>query len=283
MSIIVQEKVFPKKRMKINGLKCCVYGAGITTLSLLLWIIFYILVKGIPYLHKDLFSWVYTSENVSLLPALVNTCYLVIGVLLIAVPIGIASAIYLQEYVKTSNRFVVWIRRTTETLASIPSIVYGLFGSLFFVAACKMSNSLLAGICTLAMMVLPLVIESTQNALREVPNSYREASYALGAGKLRTIVTIVLPSAMNGILAGIILAIGRVVSESAALIYTAGTVPVIAKNLFSSTRTLSVHMYLLSSEGLYTNQAYATAVVLLVVVLMINLLSTWISRKLEKR
>ena len=287
MSVMVEKLVVKKRKnkklLKSKLLQAMVYGAGIVTLGILLWMVIYILMKGIPYISKDLFAWVYTSENVSLMPALINTCLLIGGVLVIAVPIGIASAIYLQEYVQTENPLVVWIRRTTETLAAIPSIVYGLFGSLFFVSALQMGNSLLAGIFTLSMMVLPLVIQSTQNALKEVSNSYREASFALGAGKLRTILRIVLPNAMNGILAGIILSIGRIVSESAALIYTAGTVNVVAKNLFSSTRTLSVHMYVLSSEGLHTNQAYATAVVLLIVVLVINVVSTGIGRKLEKR
>ena len=171
------------------------------------------------------------------------------------------------------------IRLTTETLQGIPSIVYGLFGMLFFVNTCKWGFSILAGAFTLAIMVLPLIMRSTEEALKSVPDSYREGSFGLGAGKLRTVFRIVLPS---GILAGVILAIGRIVGETAALIYTAGTVAKVPKNVLSSGRTLAVHMYNLSSEGLYMNQAYATAVVLLVLVVVINTLSGMIAKRITK-
>ncbi len=202
--------------------------------------------------------------------------------LLIAVPIGIASSIYLVEYAKKGNKLIDIVGLTTETLAGIPSIVYGLFGLLFFVTSLNWGFSILSGACTLAIMILPLIIKTTEEALKSVPDLYREASFGLGAGKLRTVFKIVLPTAIPGILAGVILGIGRIVGETAALIYTAGTVAKIPENIFSSGRTLSVHMYALSSEGLHINQAYATALVLLVTVLIINTLSNIVAKKLTK-
>ena len=257
-------------------------GAAIVTFAVLLFLVAYILVKGIPYLTPDLFSLEYTSENVSLMPSLINTFIMTVLSLVIAAPLGIFAAIYLVEYAKRGSKLVSVIRITTETLSGIPSIVFGLFGFLAFVITLK-SNSLLAGVLTLAIMVLPTIIRTTEEALLAVPDIYREGSFGLGAGKLRTIFKIILPSAMPGILAGIILAIGRIVGESAALIFTAGTNPAVPKSLLSSARTLSVHMYCLLSEGLYTNQAYATAVVLLFIVIGINALSSLIAKKLTKK
>lgn len=257
----------------------------ILTIGLLLFLIGYIMIKGIPHIKPELFQWEYNTLNVSLMPALINTVIITIISLLIAAPIGIFSAIYLVEYAKKGNKLVAIIRITAETLSGIPSIVYGLFGLLFFVTALGWGMSLLAGAFTLSIMILPLIMRTTEEALKAVPNSYREGSYGLGAGKLRTVFKIVLPSAMPGILAGVILGIGRIVGESAALIYTAGTVAEIPKGsdfLFDSTRTLSVHMYALASEGLYVNQSYATAVILLIIVVLINYLSGFISKKLSK-
>lgn len=191
-------------------------------------------------------------------------------------------AIFLVEYAKRGNRFVNVIRLTTETLQGIPSIVYGLFGMLFFVTTCHWGFSILAGAFTLAIMILPLIMRSTEEALKAVPDSYREGSFGLGAGKLRTVFRIVLPSAIPGILAGVILAIGRIVGETAALIYTAGTVAKVPGSLLGSGRTLAVHMYNLASEGLYMDQAYATAVILLVLVVLINTLSGVVAKKLTK-
>lgn len=257
----------------------------ILTIGLLLFLIGYIMIKGIPHIKPELFQWKYNTLNVSLMPALINTVIITIISLLIAAPIGIFSAIYLVEYAKKGNKLVAIIRITAETLSGIPSIVYGLFGLLFFVTALGWGMSLLAGAFTLSIMILPLIMRTTEEALKAVPNSYREGSYGLGAGKLRTVFKIVLPSAMPGILAGVILGIGRIVGESAALIYTAGTVAEIPKGsdfMFDSTRTLSVHMYALASEGLYVNQSYATAVILLIIVVLINYLSGFISKKLSK-
>jgi phosphate transport system permease protein len=248
----------------------------------LFFIIGYILTKGIPNITLKLFEWEYTSQNVSLTPAIINTVIITVLSLLIAAPLGIFSAIYLIEYAKRGNRLIEIIRITTETLAGIPSIIYGLFGLLFFVTAMRWGFSILAGAFTLSVMILPIIIRTTEEALKAVPDSYREGSFALGANKLRTVFRIVLPSAMPGVLAGIILGIGRIVGETAALIYTAGTVAEVSKNLFSSGRTLSVHMYALASEGLYIDQAYATATILLIVVVGINWLSRSIARKITK-
>ena len=256
--------------------------AAFITFALLLFLIFYILVNGIPYIKPSLFSLHYTSENASVIPALINTVVMTLLSLLIAVPFGIFSAIFLVEYAGKGNKFIEVIRLTTETLSGIPSIVYGLLGMLFFVNTLKWGFSVLAGAFTLSIMILPLIMRQTEEALKAVPDSYREGSFGLGAGKLRTVFRIVLPSAVPGILAGVILAIGRIVGETAALIYTAGTVAQVPKNVLGSGRTLAIHMYMLSSEGLYMNQAYATAVILLVLVVAINTLSGVVAKKLTK-
>ncbi len=256
-----------------------VYLSAILTVASIGFLLVYVLVKGIPNLTPELFKWEYNSENCSMLPALINTVFMTLLSLLVAAPIGIFAAIYLVEYAKKGNKIVGIVRITAETLTGIPSIVYGLFGMLFFVTTLKWKLSLLSGAFTLAIMVLPVIMRTTEEALLAVPNSYREGSFGLGAGKLRTVFKIVLPSAVPGILSGIILATGRIVGETAALIYTAGSVAVVAENVFSSTRTLSVHMYLLSKEGFHTNQAYATAVVLLVLVVLINFASDYIAKK----
>ena len=256
--------------------------AAFITFALLLFLIFYILVNGIPYIKPSLFSLHYTSENASVIPALINTVVMTVLSLLIAVPFGIFSAIFLVEYAGKGNKFIEVIRLTTETLSGIPSIVYGLFGMLFFVNTLKWGFSVLAGAFTLSIMILPLIMRQTEEALKAVPDSYREGSFGLGAGKLRTVFRIVLPSAVPGILAGVILAIGRIVGETAALIYTAGTVAQVPKNVLGSGRTLAIHMYMLSSEGLYMDQAYATAVILLVLVVAINTLSGVVAKKLTK-
>ena len=254
--------------------------AAFITLAALAFVIVYILIMGIPNLTPELFAWEYNSDNVSLMPALINTLYMTALSLLFAVPIGIFSAVYLNEYAKRGNKLVGIVRITTETLSGIPSIVYGLFGSLFFVRSLHLDLSLLSGALTLSIMILPLIMRSTEEALIAVPDSYREGSFGLGAGKLRTVFRIVLPSAAPGILSGIILGIGRIVGESAALIYTAGTVAKVATSVLDSTRTLSVHMYVISGEGLYIDQAYATAVILLVVVIIINGLSSLVAKKI---
>ena len=256
--------------------------AAIVTFTVLLFLIGYILINGIPHLKPELFSLHYTSENSSLTPALINTLIMTLLSLLIAVPLGIFAAIFLVEYAKRGNRFIGVIRLTTETLSGIPSIVYGLFGLLFFVTTLEWGYSLLAGAFTLAIMILPLIMRTTEEALKAVPDTFREGSFGLGAGKLRTVFRIVLPTAIPGILAGVILAVGRIVGETAALIYTAGTVAEVPKSVMGSGRTLAVHMYNLSSEGLYMDQAYATAVILLVLVVLINWLSGFVAKRITK-
>jgi phosphate transport system permease protein len=259
-------------------------AAGLTALVLAV-LVGYILVTGIPNLKPALFVWTYTSDNVSLMPALLNTVLMTVFSLLIATPLGIFSAVYLVEYARRGSRLVKLVRLTAETLQGIPSIVYGLFGMLFFVTQLHWGLSLLSGACTLAIMILPLVMRTTEEALLSVPDAYREGSFGLGAGKLRTVFTIVVPSAMPGILSGVILGTGRIVGETAALLYTAGSVAAVASGtdfLFDSTRTLAVHMYLLSSEGLHVGEACGTAVVLLGLVLLINGISGLIAKKLTK-
>ena len=258
--------------------------AAVITAAVVLFLIGYILWHGVPNLSlPGIFAWEYNGENQSMTPAIINTLIMTALTLLLAVPIGVFAAIYLVEYAKKGSKLVKLIRVTAETLAGIPSIVYGLFGFIVFVITLGWSYTLIAGVITLSIMILPLIIRTTEEALMAVPDSFREGSFGLGAGKLRTVFHIVLPSAVPGIAAGIILAIGRIVGESAALIFTSGTNPVVAKGLFTSASTLSVHLYALLTEGLYTEQAYAVAAVLLFLVIGINELSSVAAKKLTAK
>ena len=260
-------------------LRLLVWFAALLTVAVMAFLVGFILIKGVGNLTPDLFALEYNSENASLMPALINTLIITLFTLVIAVPFGVFAAIYLVEYAKKGSRLVKVIRITTETLQGIPSIIFGLFGLLFFSTALHWGYSLLSGSMTLVIMILPLIIRTTEEALLGVPDAYREASFGLGAGKLRTVFKVVLPSAIPGILSGVVLATGRIVGETAALIYTAGAVAKVPGSLMGSGRTLAVHMYVLSSEGLYMDQAYATAVILLVFVLVLN----WISGACAKR
>ena len=271
------------RRMGERILAVLTWASAALTIGVLVYLVGFILVRGIPYIKPSLFSLQYSSENVSLMPALISTVFLTALTLLICVPVGVFAAIYLVEYAKRGSRLVRLVRLTAETLSGVPSIVYGLFGLLFFVTYLGWGFSLLAGGFTLAIMILPLIMRSCEEALLAVPDSYREGAFGLGAGKLRTVFRIVLPSAAPGILAGMILAIGRIVGETAALIYTAGTVARIPTSLTQSVRSLSVHMYALSSEGLHMGEGYATAVVLLGVVIIINALSAKAAKKIGGR
>ncbi len=271
-----------RQRIMAWALRILVWLAAAITVAVLLLLIGYILIKGVPNLKPSLFAWKYTTDNVSMMPAIINTIIMTFLSLLIAVPLGVFSAIYLVEYARRGNKLVRIVRMTTETLSGIPSIVYGLFGYLMFGVALHWGYSMMSGALTLAIMVLPSVMRTTEEALKAVPDSYREGSYGLGAGKLRTVFVVLLPSAIPGILAGVILAIGRITGETAALIYTAGTVAGIPKNLFSSGRTLAIHMYALLNEGLYTEESYATAVVLLIMVLLINALSSFVAKRFTR-
>lgn len=265
-----------------------IYAGALFTTPVLLGIVGFILVNGIPHLTPTLFEWSYTSENVSLMPALISTLYMALLALLIAVPIGVSSAIYLVEYAKPGSRFVRVVRVTTETLQGIPSIIYGLFGMLFFTTVLGWGLSLLSGACTLAIMVLPVVMRTAEEALIAVPASYRAGGFALGAGYLRTIFRCVLPSALPGIVGGVLLALGRCVGEVAALLFTAGIIAQIPDfggqgifALFDSCRTLAVHMYVLASEGLHIDETYATAVVLLVLVMLLNVIANVAEKRLR--
>lgn len=256
-------------------------AAGVTA-GVMLLVVGCILVKGLVSLTPELFAWKYTSDNCSMVPALLGTLAMTALTLAIAAPLGVFAAVYLAEYAPKSSRLVKLVRVTSETLSGIPSIVYGLFGYLFFLTRLGWGYSLLSGACTLAIMILPLIMRTTEEALLAVDPMYREGSFGLGAGRLRTVFRIVLPSAVPGILSGVILAVGRIVGETAALMYTAGTAPNLPTGLFTSVRTLSVHMYTLSCEGLHINQAYATAAVLLIVVAAINGLSSLAARRLTR-
>lgn len=257
----------------------CRLAMAVTAFALL-YLVGDILIKGVPNLKPELFSLHFTTENQSMLPAIISTLIIALVTLCLALPLGVGGAIYLAEYARRDSAPVRLIRLTAETLSGIPSIIYGLFGSMCFVTALHLGLSLLSGALTLTLMVLPLILRTTEEALLSVPDSYREGSFGLGAGKLRTVVRIVLPPAMPGILSGVVLAIGRIVGETAALLFTAGTVASLPKGLLSSGRTLSLHMYVLSGEGLHIGEAYATAVVLLLLVTGMNGLSALISRKI---
>lgn len=278
-----QKLMMYKKRPKSLMLAIAVFLCAAICCGIILFLIGYILINGIPNLSPQLFEWKYNSENVSMMPSIINTLIYTAFSLLLAVPAGVFAAIYLAEYARRGNAFVRLIRITAQTLSGIPSIVYGLFGYLMFCVYLKLGYSMLAGTLTLAIMILPLIMRTTEEALCAVPDSYREASYGLGAGKLRTVFKVILPSAMPGILSGVILGIGRIVGETAALIYTAGTVADVVTKFSDSGRTLSVHMYALMSEGLYMEEAYATAVILLVAVIIINAFSSLIASKISEK
>ena len=261
------------------------YAVKIATLITVLadsLIIGYILVMGIPQIKPEMFELEYNSENVSFMPALFNTLIVIVMSVSCSSIFGIGAAIFLNEYTNRTNFFVRIVALATETLSGIPSIVYGLFGLLFFVYYLQWGLSLLAGVCTMAIMTFPIIMRASQEALAAVPDLYREGSFGLGAGRFRTVFKIVLPAAIPGILGGIILAIGRTVGESAALIYTAGSIAAVPESVFSSTRTLAVHMYLLASEGLHIDATYATAVLLLVFVLLINFATSAVANRISK-
>ena len=264
-------------------LRVLVWASAFITVGVFLLLVGYILIKGVPNLKPELFTWTYTSDNVSMMPSIINTILMTALSLLMAAPLGVFAAIYLVEYARRGNKLVSLVGVTAETLSGIPSIVYGLFGMLFFLVQLRWGYSLLSGACTMAIMILPLIMRTTQEALIAVPDSYREGSFGLGAGRLRTVFRAVLPSAVPGILSGVILAVGRVVSETAALLYTAGSTAKLPSSVFDSTRTLAMHMYVLSSEGLHINEAYATAAVLLIVVVLINACSNFLAGKVENR
>ena len=281
-AILIASALYLKKRKELNPYRYFSLVSIIFTFGSLASIVIYILTMGIPYLKPQMFSLEYTTDNVTMLPSIITTLIVVVLGILIAAPVGIFTAIYLVEYAKSGSKVVEVIRLAAETLQGIPSIVYGLFGMLFFVNRINLGYSILSGVFTISIMILPLIIRSTEEALKSVDNSLREASFGLGAGKLRTIFKVVLPVAIPGILAGVVLAVGRIVGETACLIYTLGTATSLPKGLFSSSRTLALHMYMLSSEGLYVGEAYASAMVLLLVVVLLNFIATKIGNKISE-
>lgn len=265
-------------------MKSLIWFFSSITLGFFLLVTLFIIVRGAPQVSWSFLTDIYkvTADKHGILPMMINTVYLILLTLIISVPIGISAAIYLVEYAKP-GKLVSIIRFTTETLAGIPSIVYGLFGLIFFVSFLKLDWSLLSGSLTLSIMVLPVIIRTTEESLKTVPREYKEGSLALGASRLRTIFKIVLPNAISGILAAVILSIGRIVGETAALLFTAGIVPKVAQSIFNSGRTMSLHLYLLVTEGISTDEAYGTAFVLLVIVVIINRLSAFLANRLSKR
>lgn len=259
--------------------------ASLATAAVVVWILVYVLMQGIPYLKPSMFEWRWSFSNMSMLPSLINTIVISLISIAIAGVIGVFAAIFMVEYAKSTNIFVKIVRVAAETLSGIPSIVFGIFGMVFFVELLGWGYTLLGGALTMTMMILPLMMRTTEEALLAVPDSFREGSYALGAGKLRTIFVIILPSAIPGIVSGVILGLGRVVGETMALVYTAGSAFNIryAAGLMSQGCTLTVYMYSLINEGNeYAGQAWAVAVVLIVLVVIINGAAEFIGNKLKK-
>ncbi|GAA0178191.1 phosphate ABC transporter permease PstA [Clostridium sediminicola] len=269
------------QKIKDNTLLGLIYIATFLTLGILVWIIGYVMINGLSQVNWEFLSTNPVGEEGGVLPMIASTFYIVILSLLIATPIGIGAAIYLVEYAKP-GKLVRAIRFCTESLAGIPSIIFGLFGMIFFVTILKLGFSLLAGAFTVSMMVLPTIIRTTEESLKSVPNAFREGSYGLGASKLRTIVKIILPSSIPGILAAVILSVGRVVGETAALYFTAGMVPRMPTSIMDSGRTLSIHMYLLAKEGVSFQKSFATATVLIIFVAVINFAANRIANALNK-
>lgn len=278
-----------KYKMKTATIgKCASVFSGVFTAAVLLLVLGFILVKGLPNLIGNPYllfgKYEFNSEKITILPSIITTLMAVALSLLISIPVGVCTAIFMNEYARKNSVIIKIIRGAIDLLSGVPSIVYGLFGMLTFVAMFGGSSSILAGSCTIALMLLPTIVRSTEESLKSVSDSLREGSFALGAGKLRTIFKIVLPSAMPGIVSAIILSIGRVVSESAPFIYTMGSViSAIPKSYMDSNATLAVALYRLSGEGWYLNEAYATAVVLIVFVLVLNFLAEFVAGRLNKK
>ncbi|MEW2638711.1 phosphate ABC transporter permease PstA [Vibrio cholerae] len=270
--------------LKDNILRTFIWISAALTVGFLFWIIWYILSNGLQYVNWKFVTdnYTHTGDEHGIFPMIVSTVYMVVASIAVAAPIGIMTAIYLTEYAKVGSRLVKIIRFCTESLAGIPSIIFGLFGMTFFVAILGLGFSILSGALTLSILILPVIIRTTEEALMAVPQTYREGSYGVGASKIYTIRRLILPSAMPGILTSVILSIGRVIGESAPVFLTAGMVARIPDSLLDSGRTLTVHLYKLTTE-LFTieewNQAYGTATVLIVVVLLINMITKLIAKR----
>lgn len=278
---------FEKRRKLWNtAVKAAVYAASILTAGLLVFLIGYIFWRGIPYLSWELISsqTSYIRNTIGILPNIVNTVYIILVAMVIVLPLGVGAAIYLTEYAD-NRRLVGLIEFAAETLTGIPSIIFGLVGMLLFVQLFGLGAGILAGGLTLVMMILPTILRTTQESLKTVPQSYREGALALGAGKWRMVRTVVLPNAIDGIVTGCILAIGRIVGESAALLFTAGfglKLNGFVKSLRTSSATLTVALYIYASEQGKMDVAFAIAAILLVLTLMINFSATLTGKKLRR-
>lgn len=281
------ESNLKKRRMISIMLKAAVWFCGILTVGILVYILLFILIRGIPNISMEFLFGEYNSETLSAFSSIVATMEMIVISLVIAVPIGVFCAIYLTEYAKRGSRVVKIIRLAVDTLAGIPSIVYGLFGMILFVNILGFRASILSGICTISIMILPVLISTSEEAIKSVPDMYREGSLGLGATRLRTVFKIVLPAAMPGILSGVILAIGRIVGETAALIFTSGTNVMKSPtlNLHSSQRTLAIHMYMLASEGLphSKDMAFATGAILILIVFLVNFLAEKLAHRIGRQ
>ena len=267
-----------------NLLKALLWICGGIAVAFLALILIYVITRGIPYINWEFLTTAYRPGLGSngIRDIIVGTLAMVGLTLVIAVPIGVLAAIYMGEYAK-KGKVLTTIRCCVESLAGIPSILYGLFGYTFFAIQLAFGFSLLSSALTLAIMVLPVIIRSTEEALFTVPDSYREGSLALGASKLTTLFRVILPSAIPGILSAIILSMGRVMGETAAVYYTAGTMARVPSSVFSSTRSLAVHLYLLVKEGLESGDAFATATILIVIVVGLNALANFIAKRLSRK
>lgn len=272
-----------KSRVIDNVVHVLIQLSTFISVSLLVVIIGYICYRGIPHFSFDYLIQTTSilKNTVGILPNIINTIYIIVVTLVIACPIGIGGAIYLNEYA-TNKKFVNIISFTTEVLAGIPSIIYGLFGMLFFGGVLKLEYSILTGSLTLAIMILPIISRNAQVALQAVPKSYREAALGMGSTKWYMIRSVLLPSAIPGILTGVILAMGRIVAESAALLFTAGSLSVLPKSLFghlfSSGGTLTIQLYLEMAKAHY-EQAFVIAFILILIILLLNFIAKWIDRK----
>lgn len=276
-----------KRRLYNGGLKLLMWTATLLTAALVLFLVCYVLAKGLPHISWKLLSGSpsYLSEEIGILPDILNTLYIVMATLVIVLPLGVCAAIYLTEYA-SNKRLVALIEYAAETLSGIPSIIYGLVGMLFFCQFLNMKTSLLAGAYTLVIMNLPTVMRTTQESLKTVPQSYREGAFGLGAGKWRVIRTVVMPSCQDGVITGCILSIGRILGESAALLFTAGfahTLNGIWKGLNSAGATLTVALYVYAKEQGEFEVAFAIAAILMILTLLINLLTDWLGRYFKRR
>ncbi|MDK2563824.1 phosphate ABC transporter permease PstA [Romboutsia sedimentorum] len=270
------------RKLKEIILNLTVWLCAMFTVSVLASIVGFIFIKGIKLIKPSfLFSDYSANGSGGILPMIVATLYTIFLAVLIATPIGVLAAVYLKEYAK-QGKIVKIIRFATESLAGIPSIVYGLFGGIFFVVVLGFNYSILSGALTVSIIILPFIIRTTEESLKTVPINYREASLGLGATRFQTLYKVVLPSAVPGILSGLILSIGRVVGESAAILLTAGTVAQMPHGIFDSARTLTVHAYLVTKEKGNIEEAAAIGIVLIVIILILNSLAKLISKKINK-